>query len=176
MLTVRLSRVLDAHTLARREAAARLGVPIGEVALGKEPLGRPMILGFPGLRLSISHSRGLAAVVVADTPVGVDVELLRERPVVLLARRFAADEADWVRKRPGDFFHLWTQKEAVGKALGVGLRDGGLTRAMPLPPDSGTMRPIPGTGLAVASRGHGGAMIAVACANGAAAGFRVEWA
>lgn len=68
--------------------------------------------------------------------VGVDVEVLRPVPAAGLARYwFTAAEAIWVAERPeaersAAFLWLWTQKEAVGKALGIGLRDGGTRRAV----------------------------------------------
>src|SRR5881275_234108 len=67
-------------------------------------------------------------------------ELLRRLPVVALARRwFTAAEADWVAAQPVHrrtrcFLTLWTGKEAMGKAIGDGLRGGGLRRPMPVVP------------------------------------------
>jgi phosphopantetheinyl transferase (holo-ACP synthase) len=53
-----------------------------------------------------------------------------------LARRwFDASELEWMAHQPDQlvaFLHLWTAKEAVGKALGLGLRNTGLRRRMPL--------------------------------------------
>ena len=54
--------------------------------------------------------------------------------------RFAPAEAAWLAERDADgrardFLRLWTAKEAVGKALGTGLRGGGLRRLMPVPDD-----------------------------------------
>jgi 4'-phosphopantetheinyl transferase len=60
--------------------------------------------------------------------------------VVRLADRwFDPAEAAWLRDQPADarpaaFLLLWTAKEALGKALGTGLRGGGLRRRVPLPP------------------------------------------
>jgi phosphopantetheine--protein transferase-like protein len=76
-------------------------------------------------------------------PVGVDVESRREFEIDGMARRwFDPAEVNWLY-RQGDqleaFLQLWTAKEAVGKALGRGLRGSGLRRVMPV--DGGTTVP-----------------------------------
>ena len=76
----------------------------------------------------------------AAGPVGVDIEVLRRLPVIALARRwFTVAEANWVAAQPVHrrtrcFLTLWTGKEAMGKAIGDGLRGGGLRRPMPVVP------------------------------------------
>lgn len=100
-----------------------------------EPTGRPSV---DGLAVSISHSRTLVAVAASAVgPVGVDVEDVYPREVAGLARRwFDPAELEWMARQPDEltaFLTLWTAKEAVGKALGLGLRKTGLRRRMPLP-------------------------------------------
>ena len=100
-----------------------------------EDSGRPYV---DGLAVSISHSLRLVAVAAsAIGPVGVDVEDVYERDVAGLARRwFDRSELSWMRTQADPltaFLQLWTAKEAVGKALGQGLRNAGLRRPMPLP-------------------------------------------
>ena len=85
-------------------------------------------------------SRGLAAAAVtAIGQVGVDLEPVRPVAALVLARRwFPAPEAAWLAQLPpgqrdAAFLALWTQKEAIAKALGTGLRGGaGLRQPVPL--------------------------------------------
>lgn len=115
------------------------GALLGHTAeLRYEDSGRPYV---DGLAVSISHSLRLVAVAAsAAGPVGVDVEDVYERQVAGLARRwFDPSELSWMRAHSDPliaFLQLWTAKEAVGKALGQGLRSGGLRRRMPLPSPS----------------------------------------
>jgi 4'-phosphopantetheinyl transferase len=150
----------DARAQARRVltsvAAESLGVPLADLHLTVEPGGRP-VLAVDGARdaphVAMSHCGGAVAVVVSrQGPVGVDVERLRSLPALALARRWlAATEADWLAGIPTEaqvaaFLLLWTQKEAVGKALGIGLRNGGMSRRIPVPVLDGSrrMRQVPG--------------------------------
>ena len=125
----------------QRPAAHELLLDLAESLLGTRPvlrhdeLGRPHL---PGLWVSISHAPELIAVAAGqDGPVGVDVENQHAREVASMARRwFTPAELDWMTGQPDElqaFLHLWTAKEAVGKALGQGLRNAGLHRQMPLP-------------------------------------------
>ncbi|WP_420323242.1 4'-phosphopantetheinyl transferase family protein [Kribbella sindirgiensis] len=95
---------------------------------------------------------------------GVDLEEIRGREVTGLAERwFGVRELEWMRQQDDElvaFLQLWTAKEAVGKALGVGLRGAGLRREMPL--GGGEVEP----GLVVTHLSLPGAVLAVAAPVG----------
>ncbi|MFD4371377.1 4'-phosphopantetheinyl transferase family protein [Streptomyces sp. NPDC058486] len=131
----------QAHRLLLQSAAALLAVPVSELRVEHEPGGRPFLGGAgEGLAVSVSHARGVLALVLgAGCPVGVDVEVVRRLNAGALARAYLDPvETDWLRALPEaeqatGFLWLWTQKESAGKALGQGLRDGGMSRRVPLP-------------------------------------------
>lgn len=133
----------SAHDLLLQLAGGLLDA---QPALRHEPSGRPVV---DGLAVSLSHSTHLVAVAATRSPgppdppgkpsglLGVDLEDRTPREYAALARRwFASEELTWMDAQADPFtafLHLWTAKEAVGKALGQGLRSGGLRRPMPLP-------------------------------------------
>ncbi|TDW17042.1 4'-phosphopantetheinyl transferase family protein [Kribbella kalugense] len=119
-----------AHNLLLDLASTLISSP----SLHHDSDGRPHV---PGLAVSLSHTHDLVVVAAAaDGPIGVDVEELHPREVRELANRwFAPEELDWMSTQSSQlkaFLLLWTAKEAVGKALGRGLRQSGLRRPMPL--------------------------------------------
>ncbi|MFC4147520.1 4'-phosphopantetheinyl transferase family protein [Micromonospora mangrovi] len=138
--------------LLQRAGGTLLGRTETRIDVSREPGGRPVVRADDGraLPVSVSHVDGVV-VVAARTggPVGVDVEPRRSLPALALARRwYHPDEVAWLGDRPPrgrdeDFLRLWTAKEAVGKALGSGLRGQGLRRPMPRP-EVGPLRPVPG--------------------------------
>ena len=84
--------------------------------------------GTPNFSGSLSHSGGHAVLAVpsADFPVGVDLERLRPRrfdawPDWVLQ----ASEVQWLQSHAdlADYYALWTLKEALLKAVGLGLAD-----------------------------------------------------
>ncbi|MEU1466803.1 4'-phosphopantetheinyl transferase superfamily protein [Streptomyces sp. NPDC005761] len=173
-----------AHTLLVRTAADMLDVPPSELWLAHEEGGRPFLGGAGGaLEVSVTHARGaLAVALTSGSPVGVDVEVVRRLRAEALARAWLAPvEADWVAGLPEEdrsaaFLWLWTQKESVGKALGRGLRQGGMSRRVPLPeswpPGDGAppvLHPLPGhreTASAATVVGGGRLVIGVARHDG----------
>ncbi|TDO68096.1 4'-phosphopantetheinyl transferase superfamily protein [Kribbella sp. VKM Ac-2571] len=121
----------------------------------------------PGLAVSVSYSQGLVAVAAAyGGLVGVDLEEVRARDFEGLAGRwFGVRELEWMSRQEDElvaFLQLWTGKEAVGKALGVGLGEAGLRREMPL--DGGAVESVPG--LVVTHLGWPDAVLAVAAPAG----------
>ena len=71
---------------------------------------------------SISHKRTWVAAVVADRPVGIDVEQLAPRKTDLFDEAATDDEWSIVGRRDWpSFFRIWTAKEATLKANGVGI-------------------------------------------------------
>ena len=97
---------------------------IRPVELLKDNNGMP--LPFDGTFWSITHKTQYVAGVVAPTPIGIDIERIRDFSRGLF-RKTAADRewalADTERKSLLTFFRFWTSKEAVLKATGVGIRD-----------------------------------------------------
>ena len=133
------SRRLVSSQLRRRFVAgrARLRSLLAE-HLGRDPrllefvqneYGKPRLAQLPAAHFSLSHSEELAFLAVSDTlEVGADIERIREIDHLDLARRYFHPNETAVIERPADpddrlrtFFHIWTLKEAVVKALGKGL-------------------------------------------------------
>jgi len=109
-------------------AALRRSAELSAVSLGpleKGDLGQP--LPFNGIFWSISHTLEFAAAVVAPFPIGIDIEMIK--PVTPALRNKAAAPEEWslAGNTGGEaFYRFWTAKEAVLKAVGVGL--GGLSK------------------------------------------------
>lgn len=137
------ARWITARQALREILSGYVGRAPRELRFAYGPHGKPFLDGpEPVVSFNLSHAEGLAAVAVAEgTPVGVDVERLRElRDAASLAERFfAAIERDAVlAPRVGlveRFFACWTRKEAVIKALGAGLGFGIDRFAVSVSPD-----------------------------------------
>jgi phosphopantetheinyl transferase len=119
------------RALLRLIAAGASGRHPADVEITNSGEGKPEIAELPELGVSLAHS-GRAVVVAAceGALVGVDIEPARAaacaRSRRLAQRRFTALEATALRELPdaavSDWFvRAWTTKEAVGKALGVGM-------------------------------------------------------
>jgi 4'-phosphopantetheinyl transferase len=130
---LRHPRVRDQFTRARgllRVLLGRyLGCAPGSVPILLAPDGKPVLEG-GALEFNVSHTEGLALFAVADRPVGVDVEAVRDVPNAdsLVERFFSPAEREQYRAlpaalRPAAFLRGWTCKEAVLKGLGCGTRE-----------------------------------------------------
>ena len=86
--------------------------------------GKPAIVGHSEIFFNLSHCRSVAACVVASSPVGVDVEDVREFKDSL-ARYVLNDEeyaAVMSSSSPDkEFIRLWTMKESYLKLTGEGI-------------------------------------------------------
>jgi 4'-phosphopantetheinyl transferase len=107
-----------------------LDLPPSAVPLETPPHGKPQLAASANsdLRFNLAHSGQLAVVAVTrGGEIGVDVE--RVRPVEhwpeISSRYFHAEEAALLgaeaHETPATFFRCWTRKEAVLKAIGVGI-------------------------------------------------------
>ncbi|MGN9785603.1 4'-phosphopantetheinyl transferase family protein [Nonomuraea sp. ZG12] len=122
-------RYVAAHAALRHVLGRLCGVPAARLAFGAEESGRPCLLppaGRPRPDFNLSHSGEWALIAVAapGTRVGVDVERVRaDLDHLEMARRmYQPEEAARVREAGlGEYFRLWTAKEAYVKASGAGL-------------------------------------------------------
>ncbi|WP_207211151.1 4'-phosphopantetheinyl transferase family protein [Leptolyngbya sp. Cla-17] len=96
------------------------------------PQGKPMVDTriLPNLEFNLSHSQDVVVCAIALQPVGIDVEFFREITYCdqLIQRYFSVQEQAMlnslsVEAKRQAFFHYWTCKEAMLKALGFGISD-----------------------------------------------------
>lgn len=123
-------RFLCGRAMLRQVVADHDGVDPAAVKLRSRP-GKPPGIDGSSLDVSVSYSGDVAAVLVGSGPLGLDIEQIsRERDVEAIARRaFTEDELWKLRelRRLGacvarDYFYdVWVRKEAVSKAMGMGL-------------------------------------------------------
>lgn len=86
--------------------------------------GKPSIIGHPEIYFNLSHCRSVAACVVSSSPVGVDVEEIRDFRDALARHVLNDDEYASVvaSQQPArEFIHLWTMKESYLKLTGEGI-------------------------------------------------------
>lgn len=122
--------------LQRRFVAARaqlrelLGRHVGRdprgLVFAVNEFGKPRLADHPGVRFSLSHSQDRALLAVSDGPeIGADLEMIRSVDHLDLARRYFHPDEVAAIERDADpqqaFFRIWTLKEAVVKAIGLGL-------------------------------------------------------
>lgn len=106
-----------------------------KIAIAREEKGKPHFQGLPAGRdgktppvhYSVSHSGNWWGCLMADEPVGFDMEVCRNRiDHEKIARRYFADEESALILSGGAdaFFDVWVRKEAYVKYLGTGLSVG----------------------------------------------------
>lgn len=93
-------------------------------SLKGDEMGRPFIEH--ALDFNITHSGQLVACIFSfHQRVGMDVEKVREINIPDFHKQFSPPEMQWIVMQPDSrraFFDAWTQKEAVMKADGRGMR------------------------------------------------------
>jgi 4'-phosphopantetheinyl transferase len=119
-------RFVVAHGLLREILARETGRAPAEIAFEFGPAGKPRLAGGP--HFSLTHTGEHVLLAVAERELGLDAEELRAARVEpALARRvMTEDEFDAWSRAPREeqvraFFRLWSAKESVMKAAGLGL-------------------------------------------------------
>lgn len=90
--------------------------------------GKPSVTNSHALQFNLSHSCDLALLAIGKTnPLGIDVEFFSDRPYDNIANQMfsPAEVSPFLllesALKPFSFFHVWAQKEAFIKSLGIGL-------------------------------------------------------
>lgn len=110
---------------SRREAERRTAIGLLRALLDDDSAafvhrqsGAPMIACHPEIYVSVSHSRGYAAVAIDRCRrIGIDIEeTSRETQLNRVAERFLSKtELEWYSTRPGGLLEAWTMKESLYK-------------------------------------------------------------
>ena len=107
------------RSLLKRELAGRCGMVAADIHLDYGPHGKPC---FRQAEFNLSHSGDCLCMAFHHTPIGVDVEQIRRRPMSRLAPRFMAPEQLEAFLSRGsnteEFFFCWCAAEALVKQAG----------------------------------------------------------
>lgn len=118
-------RFIAAHGRMREILGQFLGQDPTSLGFLTNAYGKPELIEGQ-VHFSLSHSGDLAALAVAAFPLGVDIEIMRPVSRDLPERYFSVAERTGLHDLADEpwreaFFRCWTRKEAVIKALGLGL-------------------------------------------------------
>jgi 4'-phosphopantetheinyl transferase len=143
------ARYIATRATLRRLLGERVGTLPGALQFTAGAHGRPVLDGHPALSFNVSHAGEHALIAISDTrTVGIDIE--RIDPALAwreLAGLVCTDEEQHAiacrppPRRSEAFFRCWSAKEAVLKALGVGIA-GGLRAVAADPLSEGMQRPM----------------------------------
>ena len=98
--------------------------------------GKPAIVRHPDIHFNLSHCREAVICVLADRPVGVDIESIRRAKDDLVRYTMNEDEVQQILRADDPdlaFTRLWTMKEAVVKRSGLGISNNMKDVLCPLP-------------------------------------------
>lgn len=120
-------RFILGHGLLRDVLGQRLGRLPAALEFLRGEFGKPFLAGHP-VHFNLSDTKDAVLVAVAHAPVGADIEtMLRNTDHERVAGHyFTPPEVESIEHAPDGkrrFLELWTRKEAVLKACGVGLMD-----------------------------------------------------
>ncbi len=120
-------RFLNTRAALRNILGGYLNAPAASLRFTYGVHGKPHLAG-SGLEFNLTHSGNRALLAVGrGLELGIDLEQMRPRAVLPLARRFFhADEVAWLETQPAAeqphaFHRLWCMKEAWVKAMGEGV-------------------------------------------------------
>lgn len=120
----------DSATLRKKVLAEHIGALSEALTFSHGPHGKPHLSSHADYDFSVSHSADIWALAISRSPIGFDIEKHKPRKMMdaIMSDRFHADECaayqahNNAAAREDLFFKLWTQKEAYGKLLGLGLQ------------------------------------------------------
>lgn len=120
--SVRTPDQVQAQRRTARWALSQCAWRCGAPSTGWVKDAREVPLPNDGFRWSISHKRLWSAAVIATQPVGIDVEHLTPRRVSVHDHLAGVAEWELIASRSWwAFYRVWTAKEAVLKANGIGV-------------------------------------------------------
>jgi 4'-phosphopantetheinyl transferase len=113
--------------LCRQILCLKTGQRPSDIKIANEANGKPFLVGSSSIHFSISHSGDFAVCSVSSLPTGVDIEQITPLKIAdLIPLVFSKTEADFFTTlAPAQqlqfFYKIWTFKESLVKAKGVGI-------------------------------------------------------
>lgn len=116
-LEKRRNEWLAGRYAAKKAIAEKVDLPMRDLQIDYDNFHRPVCSGLP---LSITHSNGYAAAAIGKNFLGIDIEKVRKYSASLIQDFLTSHELS-IASSDEAITCAWTRKEAVLKALGLGL-------------------------------------------------------
>lgn len=115
-------RTVAGEMLARLGIAEWCGIAPEEIRFSSDEKGKPYAENLD-VHFNISHSGEYVVCAVASSPIGIDIEKIRDINLKILERICSKRELLYFSEEPklNQFFEMWTAKEAQAKLLGDGI-------------------------------------------------------
>lgn len=119
-------RALTSDILSRISICIRLKIRNNDIHIVTNKYGKPLFQGNDELHFNNSHSGQWVVCAISDSPVGIDVEKVRDIDFNIGEHCFSEKEyldlsAQTAEAKLDYFYDLWTLKESYIKAVGLGL-------------------------------------------------------
>ncbi|WP_209329028.1 4'-phosphopantetheinyl transferase family protein [Lunatimonas salinarum] len=121
-------RYLVGRYLLRQQIGAMLNLDPGSLCFEQDLYGKWRLCGIHSLHFNLSYTGTVLLIGLADFPLGIDIERIKDDFAYqdIVAHYFSPREAAFIDSSDDSsdaFFLLWTRKEAILKAIGIGLVD-----------------------------------------------------
>lgn len=124
------STYLISHILLRMLISRYINVRPSEIAFINNKYGKPSIKNSNDLCFNLSHTYGKTVIAFSRCEVGIDIEYTKNFPDIeeMAEICFSKNERKLLEnldngKKLKQFFTFWTRKEALLKAIGIGILD-----------------------------------------------------
>ena len=124
----RTTASLVGDVLVRLAIKKEYGINLKNINFSHEEKGKPYLSDYPSVHFNVSHSGDVVVCAVSDSPVGVDVEKIREVKENVKKKVCTEEEFEKLKlssDEDAEFIKLWTMKEAVVKKRGSGIATSG---------------------------------------------------
>ena len=113
--------------LAAAVYAEKTGIALSdELIIERTEKGKPFFVNDQNVYFSVSHSGDMWVCLMADSPVGVDIQEVRTARTEELAQRYFTEQEKHYVDLWGEegFYDLWVRKEALVKYFGLTMAQG----------------------------------------------------
>ncbi len=122
-------RSLLADRMVRYLAMQELGIDSKDIVFEYNFRGKPMLKGIQDFCFNISHSGEYVACAISEANVGCDIQQVIPCDISMGKLVFTPQELALIHGID-DFYQMWTRKEALLKAIGIGISEEGIGLSM----------------------------------------------
>ena len=120
----RKAETRNGRELLKQAVSDEYGIDTDNLTIEKGEYGKPYFAEREDIFFNISHSGDYAAAAVSDSPIGIDIQVIKPVKDGLIKKLCNEDEKNFIEKskdKDRAFITLWALKESYIKAIGKGM-------------------------------------------------------